>query len=123
LAERLDDYALKPRIRHSPFMMFAYHSRPLAHDHLYSASHPRDRTVRAQTVTASLNPGYYKVLKSFEETTGIGGILNTSFNLHGFPIVQSPRDAFDVFLRSGLTSIAVENYYVEKRSCRNNAFT
>jgi carbamoyltransferase len=54
-------------------------------------------------------------LKEFERLTGIGGVLNTSFNLHGYPIVSRPEDAFDVFDRSGLSYLAIGNWLVEKK--------
>jgi carbamoyltransferase len=54
------------------------------------------------------------VLEEFERLTGIAGVLNTSFNLHGYPIVSRPEDALDVLDRSGLTHLAIENWLVEK---------
>jgi carbamoyltransferase len=116
LAERGHLYLRNPKVAYSPFMMFAYESQPLAKDHLFAALHPRDFTLRAQTVTEKLNPTYHEVLKSFERSTGIGGFLNTSFNLHGYPIVQTPKDALDVFVCSGLKAIALENFYIQKKN-------
>ena len=46
------------------------------------------------------NPGYYDLLKEFKALTGLGVLLNTSFNLHGEAIVESPDDAIDTFKRS-----------------------
>ena len=48
------------------------------------------------------NPKLYKIIKSFEKITGIGGLLNTSFNLHGEPIVNSPDDALHTLANSDL---------------------
>ncbi len=45
----------------------------------------------------------------------MGGILNTSFNLHGEPIVCSPDDAMKTFLNSGLDALAIENFYITKK--------
>ena len=53
-------------------------------------------------------------LKSFEEETGIGGILNTSFNLHGNPIVWNPEIAIDTFQNSELDALALGNYLLKK---------
>ena len=79
-----------------------------------AAIHPYDLTCRPQTVIGEYNPGYEKVLKSFEAKTGIGAILNTSFNLHGNPIVWSPDIAIDTFNNSDLDAIALGNYLLKK---------
>ena len=54
-------------------------------------------------------------LKYFEKKTGIGGILNTSFNIHGDPIVCSPEDAVKTLLKSGLKNLVIGDYYVRKQ--------
>jgi len=61
------------------------------------------------------NESYYRLIKEFEKITGIGGVLNTSFNLHGEPIVCSPDDAIRTFLNSGLQYLALEDYLLSKR--------
>ncbi len=114
LMERTGDYMENPKEIKSPFMMYAFDGKEKAREDLPAAMHPYDMTLRAQTVTEELNPGYYAVLKSYEKVSGKGGVLNTSFNLHGFPIVCSPEDAIDVFLRSGLRNLALENYFLSK---------
>jgi carbamoyltransferase len=53
-------------------------------------------------------------LTEFEKLTGHGGILNTSFNLHGWPIVCSPKDAITTFLKSDLDYITINDYLVWK---------
>jgi carbamoyltransferase len=84
------------------------------HHEIAAGLHPFDYTVRPQIVEQSWNPGYHAVIKEFERLTGIGGVLNTSFNLHGFPIASSPWDSLDVLDRSGLSVLAIENWLVEK---------
>ena len=96
-------------------MMLAYPTKPEAYDHLVAASHPRDRTIRPQVVTGNANPGYHRLLTRFEELTGLGAVLNTSLNLHGEPIVYSPADAIDFFLRSGLNHLALDHFLLSKR--------
>jgi carbamoyltransferase len=54
--------------------------------------HLKDVTFHPQMVN-SRNPGYRSVLKSIEENTGVGGLSNTSFNLHGYPLVGTPEIA------------------------------
>ncbi|MGB9722063.1 MAG: carbamoyltransferase C-terminal domain-containing protein [bacterium] len=78
--------------------------------------HPYDLTCRSQVVRKDWNPRYYKLLKRFEELTSVGGVLNTSFNLHGEPIVCSPKDAIETFIHSGLDALALENFYIIKNN-------
>jgi carbamoyltransferase len=114
LAERADEYSVKPKPVKSPHMMFAFASRPQKRAVFAAAQHPYDFTTRPQEVTAAHNPDYYRLLKEYEDRTGEGIVLNTSFNLHGEPMVYRARDAVDVFLRSGLEYMALGNWWVEK---------
>ncbi len=66
-------------------------------------------------VSESVNPNYYSIINEFQEKTKKkSGVLNTSFNLHGHPIVSSPVDALEVFDKSGLENIAVGDYIIIK---------
>src|SRR5205814_2070015 len=56
-----------------------------------------------------------RVLREFERRTGIGAVLNTSFNLHGEPLVGSPEDAVDTFERSGLPHLALDRWLISKK--------
>jgi carbamoyltransferase len=114
LAERAADYYDKPKPVASPYMMLAFHSRPETRARFEAAQHWYDFTARPQEVFPEHNPDYFRLLKHYEERTGEGILLNTSFNLHGEPIVCGARDALDVFLRSGLTAMALGNWWVEK---------
>jgi len=71
-------------------------------------------TARPQIIKEEWNPEYYSLIKSFEEKTGVGGILNTSFNLHGEPIVCSPQDALHTFENSALDGLSIGLYYISK---------
>jgi carbamoyltransferase len=67
-------------------------------------------------VRESWNPRYYAIIKEFEKLTGIGGVLNTSFNLHGKPIVSTPQDAVEeVFEHSGLKHVIIGDVLLTKR--------
>lgn len=114
LADRSQDYIENPKNIFSPFMMQTFNSTSLAQKELTAALHPYDLTCRPQFVTKEANPSYYKLLKEFENLTGIGGVLNTSFNLHGFPIVKGPKEALFTFANSGLEYLMMENYLVYK---------
>ncbi len=67
-------------------------------------------------VRKSANPNYHAVLDSFERRTGRGGILNTSFNLHGEPIVMTSADAIRVLANSGLRHLALNKHLISKVS-------
>ena len=115
LAERQEDYIENPKKLASPFMMTGFRSKPRAERDLLAALHPRDLTCRPQIVEASVNPGYHRLLSLWERETGVGGLLNTSFNIHGEPIVCSPGDAIGTLVRSGLDFLALEDYLVWRR--------
>ena len=65
-----------------------------------------DGTGRLQTVSKATNPRYYRLIQRFGEATGVPLVLNTSFNLKGEPIVNTPEEAFSTFSRSGMDALA-----------------
>ncbi len=73
-----------------------------------------DGTARLQTVFRDTNPRYYRLIERFGQATGVPVILNTSFNLRGEPIVNSPADAFQTFSNSEMDALILENFCVEK---------
>jgi carbamoyltransferase len=89
-----------PKRIYSPFMTMAFDLKPPFRDTIPGAIHPADRTARPQMLRREDNPGYYDIIAAFKERTGIGAVLNTSFNLHGDAIVESPSDAIETFLKS-----------------------
>ena len=111
LSTRIDDYLVDPI--NSPYMMLAFDTTE-KRDDISAALHPYDLTSRPQTVNPEYNSGYEAVLKSFESKTGIGGVLNTSFNIHGYPIVWDPEGALDTLNNSSLDVLAIGNYLVRK---------
>ena len=115
LDRREEDYLLNPKGLRSPYMMITFDSTPLGADELSAACHPYDGTLRPQILGRSYNPDYYALIEEFERLTGIGGVLNTSFNLHGEPIVSSPEDAIHTFENSGLMHLALGQYLISKK--------
>ena len=71
-----------------------------------------DGRTRVQTVSLRSNPKYYNLLLNFEDLTGVPLLLNTSFNIHD-PIVNTPQEALDCFLSSGIDILVLENFYIE----------
>ena len=68
-----------------------------------------DYSARVQTVNAETAPRYHKLIKAFEERTGCGVIVNTSFNIRGEPIVCTPRDAYQCFMYTDMDALVLEN--------------
>jgi carbamoyltransferase len=73
-----------------------------------------DGTARPQTVTAEASPLYHRLIRRFEELTGLPAVLNTSLNRRGEPIVCTPEDAVAMFLGSGLGWLAIGPYLARK---------
>jgi carbamoyltransferase len=73
-----------------------------------------DYSARIQTVDRRTHPGYYDVIKAFEEKTGCPVIINTSFNVRGEPIVCTPQDAYRCFMRTDMDYLVLENLVLDK---------
>ncbi|MCK5617360.1 hypothetical protein KAR91_86650, partial [Candidatus Pacearchaeota archaeon] len=114
LKERGDDYLINEKNVEAPYMSIAFRSTELARKELLAAIHPYDFTIRPQLLEQDWNPSYYKIIKEFEKITGIGGILNTSLNLHGEPIVCTPADAIHTLEDSGLKYLALGSFLITK---------
>ncbi len=74
-----------------------------------------DYSARVQTVHADTNPRYYALLKQFENLTGCPVLVNTSFNVRGEPIVCTPKEAYQCFMRTEMDYLVLENYLLCKR--------
>ena len=73
-----------------------------------------DYSARVQTVHEETNPKYYKLISEFKKKTGCPVIVNTSFNVRGEPIVNTPEDAFKCFMSSDIDILAIGNCFVKK---------
>jgi len=73
-----------------------------------------DGSARVQTVSKDGNPGFYRLISEFKKTTGCSVILNTSFNVRGGPIVESPAQAYRCFMRTGMDCLVMETFFLEK---------
>ena len=98
----------------SDYMTCLFDSTEIAKKDLICAIHPVDFTLRPQILREKQNPNYYNLISQFKERTGIGAVLNTSFNIHGFPNVSSHKDAFATFKNSNLKYLIIENYLIKK---------
>ncbi len=96
------------------FMTFSADVKEEKRDLIPSVTHI-DGTARPQTVYKKKSKKFWKLLKEFKKITGIGVLLNTSFNVKGEPIVDSPKDAVNCFLSSGLDYLVIGNYLISKK--------
>ena len=97
----------------SPFMLHVYKIRPEWRERLVAVNHVDD-TGRLQSVARDQNPLYYDLIKAFEQRTGTPVVLNTSFN-ENEPIVCSPGDAIECFLRTKMDTLAIGPFLCTKR--------
>jgi carbamoyltransferase len=79
-----------------------------------------DYSARIQTVHKETNPRYYRLIETFEKKTGCAVIVNTSFNVRGEPIVQSPADAYRCFMRTEMDYLVMENFLLDKKEQKPN---
>jgi len=96
----------------SPFMLLTYKVRPEKRDVIPAPTHV-DGTGRLQTVSKKINPLYWKLIEEFRKITGVPVVLNTSFN-ENEPIVNTPDEAVNCFLRTRMDVLAIGNYLVER---------
>jgi len=99
----------------SEHMTIVYETTKEGTEKLKAACHPSDNTVRAQIVFKHTSLDFFKLIEAFSKITGVGALLNTSFNLHGFPIVRNLTDALYVLKNSGLNGVITNKYIIMKR--------
>jgi carbamoyltransferase len=115
MAEAADDYLVNPKQVAAPFMALAFDTRPQVRESIAAGTHAYDHTVRPHVVQRDANPRYHAIIDAFRRRTGVAAVLNTSFNLHGEPLVCTPGEALDVFARSGLRVLQLDRWVVRKR--------
>lgn len=114
LEERSDDYIVNPKRHYAPYMIQSFDTTARARSALAAAIHPYDKTLRPQVLRKEWNPPYHAIISEFEKLSGIGAVLNTSFNLHGYPIVMTAADALQVLADSGLEYLVLGDRLVSK---------
>lgn len=98
----------------NPHMTCAFRMRPEFHAALPGAIHV-DGTARAQFVTATGNPAYWRLISAFKARSGYGVVINTSFNKHGRTIVEQPEHAVTDFLDTDLPFLCIEGFLVTRK--------
>jgi len=100
--------------RDSPFMLLAERVRPEWRERIAAVVHV-DGTARVQTLRQDQNARLYRLLQEFEAITGVPVLLNTSFNVKGEPIVETPEDAISCFLGTGIDYLALHDTLMAKK--------
>ena len=116
LTERCEEYfGLSEAPKHYParFMLYVVDVKDKKREILPAITHV-DGTGRLQTVRKEQSPRYHKLIEAFGDATGVPVLLNTSFNLKGEPIVNTPQEAFHTFTQSGMDLLVLGEHVVEK---------
>jgi carbamoyltransferase len=111
LAESASEYLT--RYTNAPFMVIAFEATDKLKRDAPAVVHI-DGTARVQLVEKDVLPLYHGLIGEFERLSGVGVLLNTSFNVKGEPIVCTARDALRTFWSTGLDALAIGNYLVQK---------
>jgi carbamoyltransferase len=113
LEEREKEFFHIEKDQHSYFMEKVFMFKDEYKDKLPGVVH-FDGTGRLQTVSKNTNPKYHRLISEFEKLSGYPIILNTSFNINGMPLVETPGDAIDCFYKSGIDYLVLNNIVIEK---------
>jgi carbamoyltransferase len=111
LEEDAGKYFIEP-VPHQ-FMILMYKYKPDMCEVVPAVCHV-DGTARPQTVSKDENKTWYELIKAFKDVTGEGIILNTSFNLAGEPLVETPQDAIKSYALGGFKAIYIQGYLIQK---------
>ncbi len=116
LTDRTGDFFDLPNPgRHFParYMLYVVDVKDTARACLPAVTHV-DGTARLQTVDRAVSPRYYRLIETFGAATGVPVVLNTSFNLRGEPIVNTPAEALSTFWRSEIDTLVLGEHIIEK---------
>jgi carbamoyltransferase len=104
-------YAQEARI--SPYMMIAVDATAEAKENIPAVVHT-DGSIRPQIVRESDAGLFYDIIKSFKAKSGVGAVINTSFNVDGQPMVESPKDAISTFAMTDIDVLFLDGFLLEK---------
>lgn len=113
LEDQMNEYLINAKS--APYMILAFDTTE-KRDEIIAGIHPWDKTCRPQTLAQPWNPQYFEVIDTFRKKMGVGGLLNTSFNLHGYPMVCDPKEALWTLENSELDGLAIGNYYITRKT-------
>jgi carbamoyltransferase len=102
------------------YMLMVYKVKENMRDKIQAVTH-EGGSGRLQVIRREWNPLYYRAIELFEEATGVPVLLNTSFNLRGEPIVNTPLNALNTFGKSDIDTLYMDGFVVQKvKSARKN---
>jgi carbamoyltransferase len=113
LFEKQEELLINTKKIDSPFMTITFNTID-GKKKIPVAVHQSDQTARAQILRKNQNPELWDLISKFYDKTGVPALVNTSFNLHGKPIVNNLQDALHVFENSGLDVLWLDNHIIEK---------
>lgn len=114
LLEKAGDFFDLNNCLHQYPLRFMLYAVPVKRKELIPAVTHIDGSGRLQVVEKETNPLYYRLIERFFQKTGVSVLLNTSFNLRGEPIVNSPEDAFNTFSKSDIDMLVLNNFILVK---------
>ena len=94
----------------------AFDSTEIGQEKLIAASHNKDKSVRAQILFKEDNPGYHNLIEKFYDFTGVPALLNTSLNVHGYPLVSNPDQLLFTFENSELIYCFINDEVLIKKN-------
>ena len=106
MEEHAHEYVQMGQLKSSPYMSFAFQCTDKAKEEIPALVH-MDGTCRIQTVNEDQNPNYYNLIKAMYKKNGVPIVFNTSFNLHGEPLVESIYDAIHTCNNSEINHLYV----------------
>ena len=115
LSEDHKKFIYNPKSIRCDFMTIGYDTIMRNYLKIKNGSHPYDKTVRPQILDKKFNKDYNSIIKEFKKLSGIPALLNTSLNLHGFPISSKITQVIKTFKKSGLKYLYLENNFLIKK--------
>lgn len=115
LDSSFEKYALVNRKAHPYYMITSFDSTADGQKEMKAALHRKDKTMRPNVVIPGQNGKYHRLLESYMKKSGIGGVLNTSLNIHGYPLVGFIPELFFTMDNSGLSYAQCEEFIIRKR--------
>ncbi|MBI96847.1 carbamoyl transferase [bacterium] len=111
-----EKYLINPKGLDSSYMTIGMNTTKEGFLAMSAACHPADKSARPQILNRNANPELYDLINTFALKTNIGALLNTSFNLHGFPIVRSASDAIYVLQNSELDGLILPGHLILRKN-------
>lgn len=115
LEEDAEQFLDNPKKFMYPYMSVACETTQYGRENLRAAIHPADFTARPQLVSAKSNCEYYDLIRAFKKITGVGALLNTSLNIHGYPIVRTAKEGIKVLANSDLDGLILGRDLILRR--------